>query len=320
MNDSKQMLTRYLLGELSEAEQAALEERYFADPRLFDEVTDAENALVDDYARDRLAPETRRRFEQHYLAHPQRRERAKFAEALATRLDQAAGPRGASEGQLFATMAGWRTWLDALGGPRPALGFALASLLIVSAGVWLIESGRSRQESAQTEAGRAEQERRERELPAQAAAEKARGEQTAAESAKRGDQPTPQTSPAPQERGAPSLVVLALAVGPGVRGTDTGPPATLVIPRGTEEVRLQLSLGEHDYPMYRVVIRAVGGDEILRRADLKPSTDRSGTTLTLAMPASSFSTGDYMLTFQGATRGGEFEDLSQAIFQVQRVR
>ena len=57
MNDSKQTMIRYLLGELPEGEQAAIEEQYFADPRVLDELTQTETALVDDYVRGRLSAE-----------------------------------------------------------------------------------------------------------------------------------------------------------------------------------------------------------------------------------------------------------------------
>src|SRR5688500_6089886 len=87
MNDSKHVMTRYLLGELSEGEQAALEKAYFEDPDVFTELTAAEEGLVDDYARDRLSPDDRARFERVYLADPRRRERVQFAQALITRLD-----------------------------------------------------------------------------------------------------------------------------------------------------------------------------------------------------------------------------------------
>src|SRR5258708_8364808 len=87
MNESEQTIG-YLLGDLSESEQTALEEEYFTDPPAFDKMVNAENELVDSYARGRLTPRLRKRFEQYYLAHPKRRERTKFAQALVTKLDQ----------------------------------------------------------------------------------------------------------------------------------------------------------------------------------------------------------------------------------------
>jgi len=46
---------RYLLGELSEAEQERFEEAYFADDALFEQFQAVKDDLLDAYARDELA-------------------------------------------------------------------------------------------------------------------------------------------------------------------------------------------------------------------------------------------------------------------------
>ena len=79
MDELEQTITRYLLGELTEQEQAALEKSYFKDPLVFNQVLQVESALVDSYARGQLSSEVRERFEQYYLNHPSRRERVEFA-------------------------------------------------------------------------------------------------------------------------------------------------------------------------------------------------------------------------------------------------
>ena len=318
MNDSKQTMIRYLLGELPEGEQAAMEEQYLADPRVFDELTRTETALVDDYVRGRLSAEMRRRFEQTYLADARRRDRVRFAEALVERVDRAgAEPSGQGVRPPLVherdSGPGWWSWLGLPRASKPILGFAVAALLIVSTGLWLaIESGRARQESAQIAATQAEQERRTRE-----AAEQARVTPQKAQPPPPADQP-PQESRPPEQPRAPSIVTLALAVGPGVRSPDASPPPTLVIPPGTSEVRLQLTLREHEYSSYQVVLRAVAGPQILRRAGMLPIAEQSGAALTLSVPANRFTTGDYMLTLQGAAGGGELDELSQSLFRVEK--
>src|SRR5258708_12980407 len=88
MNESDHNLRRYLLGELSESERATLEEKYFADPRVFEQVLRSESELVDGYVRGKLSPRVRARFEQIYLTNPRRRDRGKFAAALVSKLYQ----------------------------------------------------------------------------------------------------------------------------------------------------------------------------------------------------------------------------------------
>jgi hypothetical protein len=305
MNDSKQTITRYLLGELSEGEQSALEERYFADPRVFDAITAAEAALVDDYVRGKLSAAMRARFEQTYLADPRRRNRVRFAEVLATRLDQAAAaqPSGHAVRQPAEerkSEAGWWSWIDGLWASKWSLGGATATVLIVATGIWLaIQSRQVRQESAQEQARAPELER---------------------SSPKPADPPPPETRPSPEEPRRPSFATLVLTVRVGERGQDGSRPPTLIIPPGTSDVRVQLRLSEHEYASYQVVLRAVGGPEILRRANVRPVADGPNPVLTLSVPASRFSPGDYILTLRGADAGGELDDLSQSLFRVEEKR
>ncbi len=65
---------RYLLGELSEAEQEQFEEGYFADDALFERFLAFKNELLDGYARGELSEVKRARFAQHFLATASRRQ------------------------------------------------------------------------------------------------------------------------------------------------------------------------------------------------------------------------------------------------------
>ncbi|HMS40848.1 MAG TPA: hypothetical protein PKE69_11515 [Pyrinomonadaceae bacterium] len=73
---------RYFLGELSETEQAAVEERFFEDEEFslfFDEV---ETDLIDSYVRDELDFAQKRKFVEKFLVSERRRERVKAAAIL----------------------------------------------------------------------------------------------------------------------------------------------------------------------------------------------------------------------------------------------
>jgi len=320
MNNTEQMMTRYLLGELPESEQAALERKYFTDPKVFDSVVKAEQELIDNYVRGRLSPQVRARFEQYYLAHPRRRERMKFGEALVTRLDQIGEARAAAR-QMVETGSWWQRLFESLRGPRLALGasIALASVLVALGGAWLlVETKRLREELKEAQVARASHERGERELAQRVAGERRRVEELAAELERLRTQPqTLQSEPTPPVRPAPAFVSLLLTVG-GIRSTETGPPSTLVIPPGTAQVRLQLNLKEHDYPSYRAVLLRVGGGEIFSRQGLRPKTTRSGASLAFILPADKFATGDYLLTLRGVSPSGEVDDVSKSLFRVER--
>lgn len=80
-NDSK-LITAYLLGELSEAEQDQLEARYFTDDALFERLLEIEDDLIDRYARGDISDRERLRLERHFLKSPARRKRVRFAKAI----------------------------------------------------------------------------------------------------------------------------------------------------------------------------------------------------------------------------------------------
>jgi hypothetical protein len=317
MDESEQTITRYLLGESSAGEQTALEERYFSDRELFDRVVQVESDLVDRYVRGLLSPEMRERIEWLYLAHPKRRERVMFAEALAAKVDQ----NNAVTAVPGVAESWWSRLRASRRGPKLAWAFAIMLLLLAGGALWsLIESRRLHQELAQTEAQREKQAQAERELQEQLANEQQRSQQLSAELDRlRAEPQTNQPSATPAAKSVPSFVSLALEVS-SVRGVDTGSPAVLVIPAGTPQVRIQLILRENDYQSYHVVLQPAGGKEIFSRQSLRARADKSGASLALFISANKFAAGDYVLTLKGVMQNGEVEDVSKSLFHVEKKR
>lgn len=315
MTNQEQIIQRYLLGELTQGEQEALEQQYFNDRRLFEQMVQAENALVDRYARGLLSPQVRDRFERYYLAHPKRRERAKFAEALAVKLDQINEVVAAPPDQ---TESLWARILDSMRGPRLAWALSLVLLLMAAGAVWFLSETRQlRQDLAKTESEKATQAQRARELEQQVANQRLRSEQLSAELDRLRAEQAAKPSPSPSLNSTPTFVALVLSAA-GIRGADTGPPRLLVIPTGTEEVRLQLNLKESGYPSYRASLQQAGGEEIFARQHLTPKAVKSGASFTLIIPATRFAAGDYILTLRGVTQSGEIEDVSKSLFRVEK--
>jgi CHAT domain-containing protein/tetratricopeptide (TPR) repeat protein len=79
---SEELAVRYLLGDLSEDESQRIEEKYFADSDLYDQLRAAERDLIDRYARGELSGADRQRFEDRFLNTPGRRDRVEFGVAL----------------------------------------------------------------------------------------------------------------------------------------------------------------------------------------------------------------------------------------------
>lgn len=134
----------YLLEELSEEEAERFEEECFAAEDWPDQLTLAEEDLIEDYLREELTPERRKRFEQSYLTTAARLERVRMAAALLRHTDeQRAGAEAVEEnvGGVSAkkeTPTNWfrNFWSGESWAPRAAL--ALAVLAIIVGGWWLL--------------------------------------------------------------------------------------------------------------------------------------------------------------------------------------
>ena len=115
-----------------------------------------------------------------------------------------------------------------------------------------------------------------------------------------------------------AVAVVELTIGPGVRAADAASPTPLVIPVGTADVRLELTIQEPKYATHRVILRAAGGGDLVRRSPLTATPAGSSVTITLTVPASQFQSGDYLLTLQGQTPAGGIEDVSQSILRADK--
>ena len=116
---NENMIRRYLLGELAEADQAALEQELLIDRGKFEQVWAVENELVDSYVRGEMSRADRKRFESHYLASPLHRERVAIAKSFLTDIDQAVGER--VEVREKGPVVHWRRRFP-LRSPRPVFG------------------------------------------------------------------------------------------------------------------------------------------------------------------------------------------------------
>jgi hypothetical protein len=324
MDELNQTIQKYFRGELSDSQQQALEEEYFTDPKVFDQVLSVESDLVDSYARGRMSGRTREQFESAYLADPRRHERVKFAEALASRIDQ--GSFSALINEESGRRSPWQRLVALFRGHRLLLGFsvAVAAVLLIAAAWIFVERGRSRQEIAgntnlsqpldQEQITREQERKRETD---QQAAERKQAEALRAEQ-ERAQQNIPQETPTPKNRviSQPTFATLSLTIG-GRRGANTT-SRSLVISPGTTEARIELNLVENDYSRYGVSLHEAGGREIFKQENLKSRITKSGSRFTITIPAQKFTTGDYVLTVRGVNQSGESEDISKSIFHVQK--
>src|SRR5262249_26361101 len=247
--EQNERMTRYLLGDLPETEQTAVEQEYFADPEKFEEVWAAENDLVDLYVRGRLSRAERELFERNYLRSPKHRERVATGRKLLEAADsQAAESRGAP--QVIAPAPNRLTeTLNALRSLRILLP-AAAFLLLLSAFSWLlIERSRLYEQIGRAQAQLSDQRRREREIADQLAAEREQSGKLKSEL----DRLLETLAKKPPQ--TPMSIISFLLTTTLTTRNGSEPPQQITIPRGTGLVRLQMKIENGDSRNFQVAVR-----------------------------------------------------------------
>jgi anti-sigma factor RsiW len=136
LSNGPNLLTRYLLGDLSPTQQDSLEEKFFTENDLFIELLDARDQLISNYLGDRLSAADRELFERHFLTSPDCRSEVELAHFFRAKLTN----QTLTEPVAPDNHAGdwWRSWLITLRANLASAGAATAVLVLVAiAGVWL---------------------------------------------------------------------------------------------------------------------------------------------------------------------------------------
>jgi hypothetical protein len=300
-------MTRYLLGDLPETEQTAVEQEYFADPEMFEEVWAAENELVDRYVRGRLSRGERELFERNYLQSPKHRERVATGRKLLEAADRQAGESGVAPQVITSEPGRLMEMLNTLLRPR-FLAPAAAFLLLLSFLSWMmIERSRLKEELGKAQAQLSDQQRREREIADKLDAEREQGAQLKSKLDLLLEKiaQTPSLTP-------PSVLSFLLMPGGGVRNGGA-PHQRITIPRETDMVKLQMKIAKGDSRMLQATIRAVGGSDVWKRS-YKPQSGM----ITVTLPAHKLPVNDYILTLSAKTPAGETEEINTYPFGVLR--
>lgn len=315
IDSQSELMRRYLLGALPEAEQLRLEERFFADGETLEQIWAVENELIDAYVRNGLAGADREQFERHYLATPEHRERVAFAQELLRVADELDAEEQANMTARVPTESFWTKLLAGLRTPQFALGAVAAlTILLFAGGAWLLsERARWREQLEQAQTERAATAQRARELEGQIAQQQERNTELSSELERlREEQQRAIAAPSPTPRSS-LLSFLLLAT---VRGGDEQP--TLKIPPGADQVRLQMKLERNDYPRYRVSLRPVDGGATLESARVSVAPRRDGAIVSIKIPAAKLTRGDYILTLTGVNASGATEQINRYFFRVSK--
>jgi len=315
--EQNERMTRYLLGDLPENDQAAVEQEYFADPEKFEEVWAAENELVDRYARGRLSRGERELFELNYLQSPKHRERVEVARKLLEAADRQVVESGVAPQAVNPAPSLRSRLIEALSIPRMPrfLLSATAFLLLFSVISWLaLERARLNEEIGKTKAQLSDQQRREREIADQLAAEREQSGKLKSE-LERLMETLPQIpSRPPGQTGRPSILSFFLSLGQGPRAPGGGELQRITIPEETDLVRLQMKVEDGESRRFQAAINKVGGAQVWYQRSLKPSSG----AITVNVPANKLPLDDYILTLSAITSTGETELIDRYSFRVIR--
>jgi hypothetical protein len=314
-NDQREnLIRRYLLGELTEAEQTALEQELLIDRGRFDQVWAVENELVDSYVRGEMSRADRERFDAHYLASPLHRERVAIAESFLAKID----PQGGEpvEVREKEAVVPWHRGFP-LSWSRPVFGVVLVMALLLAFGmIWsYIERVRLTGQIANVQKeGQTEREflkQREREL----ASRNQEIEKEIADLSQRNEQLKTEIEQLRQRGQAAAPTVLSFLLTPApVRVEKALPQSTISLLTG--KAQLLMELANADYTNHRVILETVEGRKILRRRTGKVRFGRDRAFVALPVKAGELSRGDYILILFGHTSDGRSEEIDRYFFRV----
>jgi len=312
--EQDERVIRYLLGDLPETEEAAVEQEYFADPEKFEEVWAAENDLVDRYARGRLSRGERELFERNYLQSPKHRERVAVARKLIETAERRAEESGVAS-QVVEPASSWRHKPPNTPRTQRFLLPAAAFLLLFSAFLWLvIERARLNEELERTKAQLSEQQRREREVADQLAAEREQSGNLKSELDRLLETLARKPSRPPGQTGRPSILSFFLTPWRGPRAPGGSDPQRITIPLETDLVRLQMKIENGDSRRFQATIRTVERALVWDQRSLKPGPG----SITVDVPANKLPLGDYTLTLSATTPTSDTEEINRYFFRVIR--
>ncbi len=311
-----QTLIRYLLGEMPEDQQMELEEKYFGDARLFEQLQDTEDELIHRYVSNELAPAERRLFEQRFLARPWQRDKVKLVQALKIHAAEAQKSEKAAIIALSEKVIAW--WRSFTSKPAWAWSFATAMVAMIFFSSWLFyETKDLRTRLTQFENERLVLRQREQELRQQATAQREQNQALAEQLQNEQKRRAELENKLSQVQPSPSTLWLV----PGTLRSIQETPQRNRLQIGPQEqlVRLQLDIGSAEtYERFRLILETAAGDTILTQYRLAAQHTAKGRAVIALIPANILSRDDYLITLQGVLPSREIEEIGHYAFSVMK--
>ncbi len=305
---NKQLMIQYLLGELPEAAQTQLEEKFFTDNQTFEQLQIVEEQLIDDYLNNVLTQPERQKFEASYLNSERRRKKLRFARDLKTSFTPPPN---------FVPPAGkisiWQSRRALLQLPSVQFGVVVFGVLLFAVGLYFV--AKSSNEKNQTQ------------FSAQSSVAPVDTSATTqpTQSNDPGLKPPTQRSASAeglqaklqtQKKKTGALTLLSILSPGQLRDTEPNSASNkIVISPQIVTVSLQLKLTpEKKYSTYRITVETNSGQILISRNNLTKSKD--GKSLVISIPAQILSTDDYVLILSGKNTRQKFIEINDYNFRV----
>jgi len=311
---------RYFLGELSETELMAVEERFFTDAEFSDWLDEVETDLIDSYVRDELDAAQNQRFEQNFLVSERRQSRVKAAAALLEKEKSFAPSAAIAEN---AKPSFWESLRSFFTVPNLAYASLGILLLAVIGGIVLFFQRPPEMVKIGNENLKIEPTKQ----PLPTVSPETSPTQTRSEAPQNTNSQTiePIKTPSPDNQtdepkketpkevrqDSPVLAQFGLTSSSLRNGGNE--PTKINLKAGTERVYLRLKFKtEEEFVKYRIELRDANGN-LISSQNLKNKN-----ALGITVSAQKLRKGNYKITLKGAKTDLEFEDLDFYDFSVEK--
>lgn len=317
--EHQSLLRRYLLDSLPETDKERLEERLFKEHELFEELLIVEEELIDDYSQGRLALREREVFESKLLALPRTRRRVELARSFNQAIGEIAAESERWEPDRRKGRRGIKSRVVRWFPVRfqvSTIPLAAVAVLLLIGGSWItMQQLRLRSRMEGLERDRIRLLDREKELNQQMAAQEERvNHLTVALKAERAHGHVLEQEMLSRQQ----LTTIATFVLSPFRFRDSDTDQPLRLAKGKRFVRLKLQLDEIDYGAYQAVLTTDKGREIWSGRGRQKQGTSAGREVLVTVPATLFSTGEYLLSLYGTMPDGSKEEAASYSFRVDR--
>jgi len=297
---NRELLFRYLLGDLPQEERRRIQEDTGAIPALREHLQEAESDLIDAYVCERLSEAQRGQFESYFLNSPEKRERVEFAQILLSPAVRSMAP--APEFSEFARDR--RTFHPRADSPVLSFtrwGWAMATLALAIAIVFMVT-----------------QNVRLRAALDRSTSSEVNSQNQIANLKNQISQLHRTDTAATVPMGLGAEVYLLLSPGQQRSGEDSNGPAILKF-ASLPTVALTLELEQDRYPQYEVQVATSDGKEVLHKRGLKSQMSSHGDHVIVARLSSELlAAGDYIVKVSAQSPSGERRNVDAYAFTVTR--